>query len=78
MKAFKVLGSGCSKCKMTAELIERAAQSKGVAVTVVKETDPVAIMAYGIMSTPGVVMDEKVIHYGSVPRKEQIEEWLGA
>ena len=77
MKQIKVLGSGCAKCVKTAELIESVAGEMGVAVSVSKETNPQAIMGYGVMSTPAVVIDEKVIHTGSVPKASQIEEWLG-
>ncbi|RTE65318.1 thioredoxin family protein [Amphritea opalescens] len=76
MKTIKVLGSGCAKCTKTAELIEKVAQEQGVAVTVSKETDPQVMMAYGVMSTPAVVIDEQLIHSGSVPQAPQIKEWL--
>lgn len=71
-----VLGSGCAKCTKTAELIETVARDVGVEVSVRKETDPEAIMNYGIMSTPGVVVDGEVRHSGSMPVRAQIEAWL--
>jgi small redox-active disulfide protein 2 len=76
MKQIKVLGSGCAKCVKTAELIESVASEAGVSVSVSKETDPQTIMAYGVMSTPAVVVDEKVVHKGSVPQAAQIKTWL--
>jgi len=78
MKTFKVLGSGCKKCQTTADMITAKAAEMGVEVAIDKVTDMGAIMGYGVMSTPGVVLDEKVIHAGSVPSTTQIGEWLGA
>jgi small redox-active disulfide protein 2 len=77
MKQIKVLGSGCTKCIKTAELIEKVANEQGVSVSVAKETDLQTIMAYGVMSTPAVVVDEKLVHSGSLPQISQIKEWLG-
>ncbi|MCE2596002.1 thioredoxin family protein [Motilimonas cestriensis] len=76
MKQIKVLGSGCTKCVKTAELIEQVANEQGVAVSVIKETDPQTMLAYGVMSTPAVVIDEKLVHAGSMPQAVQIKEWL--
>lgn len=76
MKQIKVLGSGCSKCMKTAEMIEKFAAELGADVTVMKETDVQVIMAYGVMSTPAVVIDDVVVHSGSMPKAEQIKSWL--
>jgi len=76
MKQIKVLGSGCSKCIKTAEIIARVAAEKGVEVDVIKETNPEAIMGYGVMSTPAVVIDEQVVHSGRIPTQEEIRGWL--
>lgn len=76
MKQIKVLGSGCAKCTKTAELIEKIAAEQAVEVSVRKETDPQVIMAYGVMSTPAVVMDEQLVHTGSMPSSEQVKKWL--
>lgn len=78
MKVFKVLGSGCVNCVNTAKLIEKIAKEQGVEVQVEKVTDVATIMNYGVMSTPGVVMDENVIHSGGVPKAEEIKSWLSA
>jgi len=78
MKSIKVLGSGCTKCVKTAELIEKVANQQGISVSVSKETSPQVIMAYGVMSTPAVVMDENLVHSGSIPHQEQIIEWLNS
>lgn len=76
MKQIQVLGSGCAKCTKTAELIEKIAREQGSPVNVTKETDPQVIMAYGVMSTPAVVINEQLVHSGSVPHTAQIQEWL--
>lgn len=76
MKTFKVLGSGCKNCVTTAKLIEDKAAALGVAVTVEKVTDMATILGFGIMSTPGVVMDGKVVHAGGIPQPDKVETWL--
>jgi len=76
MKNIKVLGSGCANCKTTLKLIEEIAQARGVAVNLEKIDDMAAILGYGVMSTPGVVIDGKVVHAGGVPDRKKIESWL--
>lgn len=78
MKHFKVLGSGCANCVNTAKFIEERAKEMGVDVQVEKVTDLETIMNYGVMSTPGVVMDEVVVHSGGVPSQDAITGWLKA
>lgn len=76
MKAIKVLGSGCANCETTAKLIQEVARAKGVEVAIEKVQDMGAILSYGVMSTPGVVIDGKVVHAGGVPDRKKIEAWL--
>ncbi|MBC8374924.1 MAG: TM0996/MTH895 family glutaredoxin-like protein [FCB group bacterium] len=76
MIKVKVLGGGCTNCKVTYKLIEDVAHEKGTEVELVKVEDIQEIMAYDVMSTPGVVIDETVVHRGGVPSRKQIEEWL--
>ncbi len=76
MKVIKVLGSGCANCENTAKLIIEAAKVKGVEVQVEKVEDMAQIMGYGVMSTPGVVIDETVVHAGGIPDKVKIDSWL--
>jgi small redox-active disulfide protein 2 len=73
---IKVLGTGCANCKNTLELIARTAQEKGLAITLEKVDELTEIMRYGVMSTPGVVVDGQVVHAGGVPSREQVERWL--
>ncbi len=76
MKDIKVLGSGCAKCVTTAKLIEEVARSKGVEIKLDKVTDMAQIVGYGVMSTPGVVIDGKVVHSGGIPDRAKISGWL--
>ena len=75
---IKVLGTGCANCKNTISLIDQVARAKGVAVTLSKVEELRDILAHGVMSTPGVVIDGKVVHAGGVPRRDKIEHWLSA
>ncbi|CAH2604333.1 Thioredoxin family protein [Rhodovastum atsumiense] len=76
MKDVKVLGPGCRRCTTTAEMVQAEATRLGVAVHIEKVTDYAAIAGYGIASTPGIVVDGKVVHAGGVPRAEDIARWL--
>jgi small redox-active disulfide protein 2 len=76
MKNIKVLGPGCKNCETTANLIKLAAQQAGVEVSLEKVTDIAEIMAYGVMSTPGVVVDGKLVHTGGLPGPEQLRQWV--
>ena len=63
---IKILGSGCKKCVALEENAKTAAQSAAIDAKIEKITDIVAIASYGIMSTPGLVIDEKVVSSGRV------------
>ncbi len=76
MKDVKVLGSGCKRCIAAATMIEAEAARLGVPVTIEKVTDYAAIASYGAMSTPGVVIDGKLVHAGGLPRAEDLARWL--
>jgi small redox-active disulfide protein 2 len=76
MKNIKVLGSGCANCKRTLALIEETARSHGVEVELEKVEDIGTIMGYGVMSTPGVVIDGTVVHAGGVPDRKTVEDWM--
>lgn len=76
MKNIKVLGTGCANCKTTLKLIEDVSAAAGVAVQLEKVEEIKDIMGYGVMSTPGVVIDGKVVHAGGVPSRDKIAQWL--
>ena len=76
MKHFKVLGSGCRNCEITANVILQAAKEASVQIQLEKVTDIAEIMAYGVMSTPGVVVDGKLVHSGGIPGPDQVRGWM--
>lgn len=76
MKSIKVLGTGCANCKTTLKLIEEVAKEKGVEIRLEKVEQLQDIISYGVMSTPGVVIDGKVVHAGGIPGRDKIVQWL--
>lgn len=76
MKDIKVLGPGCKRCEATAELVKSEAARLGVEIQIEKVTDYAAIAQYGIASTPGVVIDGRVVHAGGLPKAETVASWL--
>ena len=76
MKNIKILGTGCANCKNTYALVEAVAREKGVEVTMEKVEDLPSIMGFGVMSTPGVVIDGVVVHAGGVPTRAKVEGWF--
>lgn len=76
MKNVKVLGTGCANCRNTVALIEAVAKERGAEIILEKIEDLPAIMSYGVMSTPGVVVDGKVVHAGGVPARSKVEGWF--
>ena len=76
MKIVKVLGTGCANCKNTIKLIDEVATAKGIELQLEKVEQIQDIMTYGVMSTPGVVIDGKVVHAGGVPSRGAVEAWL--
>jgi small redox-active disulfide protein 2 len=75
MVTIKILGSGCANCKRLEQEVKEALSGSAIEYEVVKVTDFADIMAYGIMSTPGLVMNEKVLSAGRIPKRQQIIEW---
>ena len=76
MIEVKVLGTGCANCKATQKLIEQVAADNNIEVNIEKVEDMADIMSYGVMSTPGVIVDGKVAHAGGIPDKAAILSWL--
>jgi len=76
MKNVKVLGTGCANCRNTIKLIEDVARDKGAAITLEKVEDIQQIMTYGVLATPGVVIDGTVVHAGGVPARSKVESWF--
>ena len=76
MKQFKVLGSGCKNCTTTADKITEKAAELNIDITIEKVTDMAEIMGLGVMTTPGVVVDDVVVHSGGIPSSDDIANWL--
>jgi small redox-active disulfide protein 2 len=73
---IKVLGTGCPKCKKLTQITEEAVKESGINATVAKVEDINDIMAYGVMVTPALVVNQKVVLSGKVPKKEEIIKLL--
>jgi small redox-active disulfide protein 2 len=73
---IKVLGTGCAKCQQTKALAAEVVKALQVDATVVEVTDIPTIMGYGVMSTPGIVINEKVVGSGGVPTKQQMMQLI--
>lgn len=76
MKEVKILGSGCTKCHTLADQTKKAAEELGIEITMEKVTDLAAIMKYGVMSTPALVVDGQVKVSGKVPNLNDIKQML--
>lgn len=76
MKEVKILGPGCKRCEATVAMVEAEAEKVGVDVSIEKVTDYAAIAQYGIASTPGIVIDGKVVHAGGLPKADALSKWL--
>lgn len=76
MKNVKVYGPGCKRCEAAAQMVRDAGDKLGVAVEVEKVTDPKAIAMAGVMSTPGIAVDGKLVHSGGLPDAAKLEGWL--
>lgn len=73
---IKILGGGCAKCERLEKLTREVVKELGIEAAFAKVKDLDAIMAYDIMSTPALVIDEEVKSSGRLPRKEEIVEWI--
>lgn len=78
MRTIKVLGPGCKRCQTTADMLRTEADRLGVAVQIEKITDYAVIAGYGVVSTPGIVIDETLVHAGGLPKPEELAKWLTA
>lgn len=73
---IKILGSGCPKCKTLEKLTREVVEQNGIEATVTKVEDIVEIMNYGIMTTPALVVDDKVVLKGRVPSYDELRKIL--
>ncbi len=73
---IEILGTGCSKCKKTKEVIEKVLKNSDVKAEVIKVEDVEKILNYGVMVTPAVVVDGEVKTVGKVPDEKEVRKWI--
>lgn len=78
MISIKVLGKGCANCKRLEQIVHQVIEKEALKAEVIKVTDFNEIMAYQILSTPGLVVNEKVVSYGRIPSVEEVTTFLKA
>ena len=75
---MKILGPGCANCRKLEAVARETANSAGIEAEFVKVTDMKAIMAYDLLSTPGLVVNDKLVSSGRIPTQAEVRQWLGA
>ena len=78
MKSIKVYGPGCKRCETTEAMVRDTASRLGIDVDVEKVTDAKSTAMAGVMSTPGISVDGKLVHAGGLPDAAKLEGWLSA
>jgi small redox-active disulfide protein 2 len=73
---IKVLGSGCPNCKRVEKVARQVISEMGIEATITKVTDWGGIMAYDVLGTPGLVINEKVVSSGRIPSKGEVTTWV--
>ncbi|MDO9253659.1 MAG: thioredoxin family protein [Hydrogenophaga sp.] len=76
MLTVKILGSGCANCKKLEAVAREAATAAHLEADFVKVTDMRQIMAYDLLSTPGLVINEKLVSSGRIPTQAEVQKWL--
>ena len=76
MLTIKILGPGCANCRRVEEVARKAATDLGVEAEIVKVTDSNAILAYDLLMTPGLVINEKLVCSGRVPAPSAVAGWI--
>ena len=76
MLTIKVLGSGCANCKRVEQVAHKVVDELGIEAQIVKVTEYPEIMKYNVMSTPGLVVNEKLVSYGRIPTPAEVTTWL--
>lgn len=77
MQKIEVLGPGCTRCKETYRVVQHVVAEAGLDVEVVKEETIERMMALGLMATPGIAIDGRVVMSGRIPKAEEVRALLG-
>ncbi len=78
MLTVKILGSGCANCKKLEAVAREAVGASHVQAEFIKVTDMQQIMAYDLLATPGLVVNEKLVSSGRIPTVAEVRQWLTA
>ena len=73
---IKILGKNCGSCQWTERLVREVVAELAADVQIEKVTSTSAMIAYGVMATPAVVVDEAVVHVGGIPTKAEVQRWV--
>lgn len=76
MLTIKVLGPGCANCKRLEQIATKVVSDLEVEAQIIKITDYNDIMSYDILSTPGLVINDKVVSYGRIPSPAEVSNWV--
>jgi len=76
MLTIKVLGSGCANCKRVEQIVRKIVEEMSLEAEVIKVTEYPEIMKYNILSTPGLVINEKIVSTGRIPAPAEVTTWL--
>jgi small redox-active disulfide protein 2 len=78
MLTVKILGTGCANCKKLEAVARQAIADAGASAEVIKVTDMKDILTYDLMSTPGLVVNERLVSSGRIPTVAEVRQWLAA
>jgi small redox-active disulfide protein 2 len=78
MLSIKVLGPGCANCRKLEQVAREALALLGVEAELIKVTDMQQIIAYDVLKTPGLVINEKLVSSGRIPTLASVAEWIRA
>jgi small redox-active disulfide protein 2 len=73
---IKILGIGCANCKRVESVARQVVEEMGVEATITEVTDMAKVVSYDIVTTPGLVIDEKVVSSGRIPSKAEVTTWV--
>lgn len=76
MMTIKILGSGCANCKKLEAITRAAAEAAGMQAEFIKVTNQAEMLKYDILSTPALVINEKVVSAGKIPTQAEVTQWL--